>query len=37
MPKRLADQKFVFDNFSALPPFASFLPGVSGIQGIPLK
>jgi len=36
MPKRLADQKFVFDNFSALPTFASFLPGVCGIQGIPL-
>ena len=36
MPKRLVDQNFVFDNFSELPPFASFLPGVCGIQGVPL-
>ena len=36
MPKRLVNQKFVFENFSALPPFASFLPGVCGIQGVPL-
>jgi len=36
MPKRLADQKFVFENFGELPPFASFLPGVYGIHGVPL-
>jgi hypothetical protein len=36
MSYHLDGKTFVLENFSALPPFSSFLPGVSGIQGVPL-
>jgi hypothetical protein len=32
----LKDQQFIIENYDKQKPFASFLPGVAGINGIPM-
>lgn len=33
---KLAGDKFIIDNYTEVPAFSSFLPGLSGVKGIPV-